>query len=66
MLREAIERIAEEPFNSKSRTRPDLFEGARIYPIGRHYLVYYISDEIVILARILHQQMDLPRHLEEI
>ena len=66
MLREAIDLIAEEPINLKSRARADLFDGARIYPIGRHYLVYYISGEFVILARILHQQMDLPRHLEEI
>ena len=66
MLRGAIDIIAEDPLNLESRARADLFDGARIYPIGRHYLVFYISDECVILARILHQQMDLPRHLEEI
>ncbi|MCZ6672719.1 MAG: type II toxin-antitoxin system RelE/ParE family toxin [Verrucomicrobia bacterium] len=66
MLRDAIDSITENPQHLISKTREDLFDGARLYPIGRHYLVYYTSGEIVILARILHQQMDLVSNLDEI
>ena len=55
-----------EPLHLLSKSRDDLFEGARIYPVGRHFLLYYVSGEQVILARILHKQMDLPLHLEDL
>ena len=63
-LRRGMATIAEFPLPVRSKAREDLFPGARTYPTGRHHLVYFISDQSVILVRILHQQMDLPRHLE--
>ena len=66
MLFEGFATIALEPVHFLSRPRDDLFEGARIYPVGRHFLLYYVSGEEVILARILHKQMDLSLHLEDL
>lgn len=65
-LFEGFATIAGEPFHLLSRSRGDLFEGARIYPVGRHFLIYYVSIEDVVLARILHKQMDLSLHLEDL
>ena len=66
MLFEGIAGIAGDPHHLLSKSRDDLFEGARIYPVGRHFLLYYVSGEQVILARILHKQMDLSLHLEDL
>ncbi len=35
----------------------------RSYPCGRHRLYYDVADGCVIIRRILHQAMDVQRHL---
>jgi plasmid stabilization system protein ParE len=46
--------------------RDDLFLGARLYAVGSHYLLYFVLDRTVIVARILDQRMDLVRHLGDL
>ena len=61
---EAFAAITDDPLLLKSKARDDLHDGIRTFPAGRHFLIYRISPNDVIVVRILHQQMDLPQHLE--
>lgn len=40
LLRDAVSAIAEDIFLLTSKGRDDLFDGARLYPVGVHYLLY--------------------------
>ena len=62
-LLDAFSSITSNPQCLGSKARDDLFLGARLYAVGRHYLLYYISEKTVNVARILDQRMDLARHL---
>jgi len=55
--------IADDPNCLLSKARGDLHKGARPYPVARHYLLYVIAGETVVVERILYQGMDLPRHV---
>ncbi|CAG9172664.1 hypothetical protein LMG23992_02293 [Cupriavidus laharis] len=44
--------------------RDDLFEGCRIYSIGRHLILYAIGDQEIRVARILHERMNVDARLE--
>ncbi|HEU0045319.1 type II toxin-antitoxin system RelE/ParE family toxin [Sphingomonas sp.] len=35
----------------------------RSFPCGRHRLYYDVTDDAVIIRRVLHQAMDVQRHL---
>lgn len=35
----------------------------RIFPAGRHIIVYRVTERSVLVSRILHERMDLSRHL---
>lgn len=66
----ALERIAADPLNSPSQDRGDLYPNARTLHIARpgqgarHYFLYRVNaDQIIEIARFLHDAMDLPRHL---
>jgi toxin ParE1/3/4 len=72
LIRQALEDIAANPAGSRSRTRPELHPNARVYHIGqrgkraRHMFVYINSaNEVVEVARLLHDSMDISRHLPE-
>ncbi len=56
--------IGADPGCLLSKSRDDLYVGAMLYPVGKHYLVYWVSENTVIVDRILYQGMDLARHLE--
>jgi toxin ParE1/3/4 len=43
--------------------RPELSASHRVFPAGRHLIVYRASDAAVYVSRILHERMDLARHL---
>lgn len=64
LMLEAFAAIIDEPLLLKSKERDDLHDGIRTYPAGSHFLIYRISQSDVTVVRILHQQMDLPQHLE--
>lgn len=66
LLLQALAAITADPGRIPSKVREDLGRGIWLYPVGRHYLVYGYSDAQMIVFRILHQQMDLPRHLDDL
>lgn len=65
-LLDAFSSIVENPECLGSKSRDDLFIGARLYAVGRHYLLFYVSGDTIIVARILDQRMDLVRHLGDL
>lgn len=46
-----------------SHKRPELSPAHRIFPAGRHIIVYRANDRAVYVSRILHERMDIGRHL---
>jgi toxin ParE1/3/4 len=42
--------------------RPELSAAHRIFPAGRHIIVYWVKDQAVYVSRILHERMDIGRH----
>lgn len=42
--------------------RPELSAAHRIFPAGRHIIVYRASDAAVYVSRILHGRMDIRQH----
>ncbi len=73
LLRKALDALAEDPIRPSSKARPELGKGLRTFHAGfasrrqsaaRHFIVYTIgADHIVNISRILHESMDLARHL---
>jgi len=43
--------------------RPELSTAHRIFPAGRHIIVYRANDQAVYVSRILHECMDIGQHL---
>lgn len=43
----------------------DLLIGARRLITGRHVAFYEVSESAIFVIRVLHQSMDMPRHLRE-
>ena len=41
----------------------DLLQGARKLITGRHLVFYEVNPDRIFLIRVLHQSMDVPRHL---
>jgi toxin ParE1/3/4 len=69
-LIEAIAEVANGPDIAGSRTRNDIMAGLRMVHVarhgrrGRHFLLFRVAKASIIeVGRILHDQMDLPRHL---
>ena len=69
-LAQAIGELAKGPDVPGSRARNEIKSGLRTLHIarhgrrGRHFLLYRaVEDRIIEIGRILHDQMDLRRHL---
>ena len=61
LLDKALNSIKEDPrLGKKNRQLPLTY---RVYHVGRHYIVFREEGEDVIIVRILHDQMDLKRHI---
>jgi len=43
----------------------DLLKGARRLITGRHVVFYEIGESAIFVVRVLHQSMDVPRHLRD-
>ncbi|NBP51350.1 MAG: type II toxin-antitoxin system RelE/ParE family toxin, partial [Actinobacteria bacterium] len=41
----------------------DLRDGYFKYPVGAHLVFYRVSESELVIVRILHQRMDVSRHL---
>lgn len=69
-IRDTLAAIAHDPASLASRERSDIGERVRTYHLStalkraRHLILYQIADEgIVKVGRLLHDSMDLRRHV---
>ena len=63
-INEGFKLLAEAP--EMGRDCSDIRPGYRKHPVGRHMIYYRIgSDGEIDIVRILHQRMDVERHLPE-
>jgi len=44
-------------------SRPELSAEHQIFPAGRHIIIYRFSDTTIYVSRILHERMDIGRHM---
>lgn len=70
LIRAALADVAADPNRPTARRRPELHADARTFHIARpgkdarHFLLYRVSgDRFVDIGRLLHDSMDLRRHL---
>lgn len=61
LLDAALQNIRENP--GKGRRHAKLPEELRYYHVGRHNVVYRVEGERVEVVRILHDRMDMGRHI---
>ena len=59
-LIDAIEALAR---GVKTGRRTDVREGYFKYPVGQHFVFFRLSETTLDVIRILHQRMDIERHL---
>ncbi len=60
-LERCFQLLSETPLICRERT--ELTPPVRIHHHGRHLIIYVIRDNLILIVRILHDSMDLPRHL---
>jgi len=72
LIRQALELIATDPRGPRVRARPEIHEQARTLHLARigsparHFFLLRIADDdIVEIARLLHDRMEVSRHLPE-
>jgi toxin ParE1/3/4 len=61
LIEAAVEAIAADP--KLGRPCNDVRQGYRKYLVGAHVLFYRMKGKTVFVVRILHQRMDVERHL---
>ena len=68
-LRAALMALEDGPDISGSKARDDIRPGYRILHVargrrrGRHFVMYRAGDGVIVVLRILHDAMDLARHV---
>ncbi|WP_162939451.1 type II toxin-antitoxin system RelE/ParE family toxin [Neorhizobium sp. NCHU2750] len=63
-LLDLIEQIGDHPFSGQDMT--DIREGYRRRAAGHHHILYAVmADGAVEIARILHEKVDIRRHLDD-
>ncbi|MGM0423010.1 MAG: type II toxin-antitoxin system RelE/ParE family toxin [Pseudomonadota bacterium] len=60
-MNRAFSRLAKTP--ERGRSAQHIRAGYHCYPVEKHIIFYQIKDDTILIIRILHQSMDLPRHL---
>jgi len=70
IVRDALEELATDPENPRSKQRPEIHPDAWTMHLGgrgkraRHLLLYRIKNNgFVDIARLLHDSMEIERHL---
>jgi toxin ParE1/3/4 len=69
LIRTALAEIAANPNRPTARLRPELHPNARTFHLARpgrharHFLLYRVVGDYVDVGRLLHDSMDLRRHL---
>jgi toxin ParE1/3/4 len=61
LLEAAAEAIARDP--KLGQACDDIPRGYRRYLVGSHVLFYRVTAKAIFVVRILHQRMDVERHL---
>jgi len=61
-LHERMQALAANP--NLGVTRHDVAEGYRSARIGHHHVFYRQDGDIIIVVRMLHESMDVQRHVE--
>jgi toxin ParE1/3/4 len=61
ILDQALLTIREHP--QIGHGRPELSAAHRIFPAGSHIIVFRVTERAILVSRILHERMDLGRHL---
>jgi len=61
LLDQALLTVREHPQIGHSRR--ELSAAHRIFPAGRHLIVYLVTERAILISRILHERMDLGTHL---
>jgi len=78
LITAAIRDVARDPFGLGARSRPELGDGvysrhlrlSRDHVTGepvlapRHYLIYRVDDDVLVIGRVLHDSMDTERHID--
>ena len=72
LIHDALVEIATDPCGARVRARPEIHEQARTLHIGRigkparHFFLFRIAeDNVVEVARLLHDRMEIRRHVQE-
>ena len=72
LIRTALADIAANPFAARAKSLPGLHPHVRVLSIARarkparHFFIYrVVADQSVDIGRLLHDAMDLYRHLPE-
>lgn len=60
-IRAQCQRIGKSPM--AYRARPELGDGIRSSPFGNYVILYRPQANDVLVVRVLHGAMDLPRHM---
>lgn len=60
-LESCFEILSKEPLISRERT--EFTPPVRIHHHGRHLVVYGIQADLLLIIRVLHDSMDVKRHL---
>jgi toxin ParE1/3/4 len=63
LLEEALDKICRDPMSQRSKPRDELFKDCRSVYAGRHVILYRVKEKSVEIARVLHQSMELDRHI---
>ena len=61
-LEDCINLLTETPLICRERT--EFTPAVRIHHHGKHLLIYLIQTDHILIVRILHDSMDLQRHLK--
>jgi len=61
MIEKGCDLLAKHP--TLGRPQDEFFPGLRKYSIGKHYIFYRTTDKGIEVIRILHQAMDISRHI---
>ena len=78
LIAAGIRDVAKDPYGTGAQPRSELGEGvyswhlrqSRTHVTGdpvhepRHFLIYRVDDGIVVIGRVLHDSMDLERHVD--
>ena len=63
LLKQGFAKITANPLTSGSKDRDEIFPRCRSFHVGRHVILYRIGGNVVEVARVLHDSMDLDRHI---